>query len=447
MKVFLSHSSMDKTNVKMIVSYLPRQIRTWLDEDNLIWGADLEETFETVIKTEIDYVLVFLSNTRGNNPWVTKELNWAISHQKKIGRIFVLPIIMPGRIDDPYLEYPEISNIKYIKLDNYEEVGFRSCAEKITTQLFSLIIDDLESMHSPKKEQLTLALTRADSFMEDLCRKVYSIVFKHRSQNPITVDELFVQLNQVLPDYLPEEEFPDLLNRICATLSGVYYDGYELFLIEEHSQWKKDVGKDKKTAIAHAAIRHIRNGQSIYIDAGSTTLELVNILCKRIESRTLSGNKIIVISTEHASQIADTCAKLGYDQYTSPITLYMPGGKVRPNTKAIVGIDAEDDISRMAHAIGKFDIAFVGANGATAEDGIFTHANEEVNVKLSVIKHSKKVFFLFDDAKCGLHLDAKLADFDDENIHTIINRNPSNEELTKIIDKYPQHIELVRPLK
>lgn len=447
MKVFLSHSSMNKSNVKAIVAYLPRQIQTWLDENNLVWGAALEETFENVIKTEIDYVLVFLSGTRSSNHWVVKELNWAIEHQRKIGRTFVLPIIMPGIIGDPYAEYPEIANIKYITLDNYEEIGFKSCAEKITTQLFTLIINDLENMHKPKKANLTKTLTQANSFIEDLCKKVYSTVFKHRVQNPITVEELFTKLNHSIPDHLSEDDFPELLNRVCSMLSGVYYDGYQLYLIEEHSQWKKDVGKDKKLSIAYAALRYIRNGQSVYIDAGSTMLELVNILCKRLESRTLSGNKIIVISTEHASRIADTCSKLGYDQHTAPVSLYIPGGKVRPNTKAIVGIDAEDDIARMVQNIGKFDVAFVGANGATAEDGIYTHENEELYVKRSVIQNSKQVFFVFDDSKCGLVLESKLANFDDCNVKAIINENPENAELAKIVDKYTSKVELAKPIK
>lgn len=58
MKVFLSHSSMNKSNVKAIIKYMPKQILTWLDETNLIWGSKLDETFESVIKTEIDYVIV-----------------------------------------------------------------------------------------------------------------------------------------------------------------------------------------------------------------------------------------------------------------------------------------------------------------------------------------------------------------------------------------------------
>ena len=165
MKVFLSHSSMNKSNVKAIVNYLPKQIHTWLDETNLIWGSKLEETFETVIKTEIDYVIVFLSGSRKDNVWVLKELNWAIEREGELGRDFVLPVVMPGLSCDPYIEYPELANKKYIMLDNYEDTGFKSCAEKITTQLFTLIISDVDNMHKPKKENVSKTVIQANSFI------------------------------------------------------------------------------------------------------------------------------------------------------------------------------------------------------------------------------------------------------------------------------------------
>lgn len=44
MKLFLSHSSADKSNVKAIIKYFPSIISTWLDENNLLSGADLDET-------------------------------------------------------------------------------------------------------------------------------------------------------------------------------------------------------------------------------------------------------------------------------------------------------------------------------------------------------------------------------------------------------------------
>lgn len=446
MKVFLSHSSMNKTNVKAIVAYLPKQIQTWLDENNLVWGAQLEETFESVIKTEIDYVIVFLSGPRESNVWVLKELSWALEHQKKLGRTFVLPIIMPSITDDPYVEYPEIAGLKFIRLDNYEETGFKSCAEKITTQLFSLIINDLENMHKPKQEKVAKTLSAANSFIEDLCKKIYSIVFRHRIQNPMTTYELFDELGKIMPGQLSEEDFPDLLAQVCGMLSGVYYDGYQLYLIEEHSQWKKNIGANSKKVIAYVASRHILNGMNVFIDAGSTMLKLVEILCKRIESRTLSGLNIVVISTEHASKIADACASLGYDQYSTPISLYVPGGMVRLNTKAIVSYGDYNDIERIVQKIGKFDVAFIGANGAKKGYGIYTHINEELSIKNTVKKNTKQIYYTFDDSKCGLILETKLADFSDENMRVIINENPDNEDLNEIVEAYGDKVELARPI-
>lgn len=447
MKVFLSHSSMHKTNVKAIVAYLPKQIQTWLDENNLVWGVPLEETFESVIKTEIDYVIVFLSGSRESNVWVTKELNWALNRQKEINRCFVLPIIMPSLEGDPYIAYPEINGIKYIKLDNYEETGFKSCAEKITAQLFSLIINDLENMHKPKNEPVSKVINEANVFVDDFCKKVYSIVFKYREHNPITIEELYDKLNVSFTGKLSKDDFPDLLNKVCALLSGVYFDGYVLYLTEEHSQWKQNIGAESKKAIAYAASRHLRNGQVAFIDAGSTMNHLIDIICKRVETHTLSGVKLILISTEHANKIADVCAGLGCDQYTSPVTVYMPGGMVRANTKALVGIDGQDALEAILSHVRKVDVAFIGANGADSESGIYTHNNEELQTKHRIAKFANQVYYTFDDTKCGIILDSKLADFSDDNIKAIINENPENEELQKILDKYPDKVELAKAIK
>ncbi len=442
MKVFLSHSSMNKSNVKAIAAYLPKQIQTWLDENNLVWGSHLEETFESVIKTEMDYVLVFLSGGRAGNKWVLKELTWALEHEKTLGRRFVLPVIMPGLDIDPYEEYPEIANIKYIMLDNYEETGFKSCAEKISSQLFSLIIMDLENMHKPKNEKVTKTLMRANSFVEELCTLTYEILFKHREQNPITVEDLFFELSRRRPDQFTREDFPNFLGQICNMLSGIYYDGFELYMLEEHAQWKKSISADAKLAIAHAASRHVRSGMSIFIDAGSTMSHLVDILCKRLEIHNLSNIKIIVISTEHASKIADACARLGYDRHSSAAELYVPGGMVRPNTKAIVGIHGDSQIRDIIQSIGQLDLAFVGANGAQYEKGIYTHDNEELAIKETVLELAKQKYFAFDDTKCGLVLEKKLADFEDD-VRIIINENADNPAWADILEHHADKIELV----
>ncbi len=394
----------------------------------------------------MDYVIVFLSGSRQSNVWVTKELNWALERQKSVNRCFVLPVIMPSLEGDPYQEYPEINNIKYIKLDNYEETGFKSCAERITAQLFSLIINDLDNMHKPKNVPVSKVIKDANSFLDEFRQKVYKIVFKHREHNPISVDELYNELSHKFEVKLSYDDFPDLLNKVCATLSGVYFDGYVLYLTEEHSQWKQNVSAESKKAIAYVASRHIRSGQSVFIDAGSTMSFLIHIICKRIESHTLSGLKLILISTEHANKIADICAALGCDQYNSPAIIYLPGGMVRANTKAIVGIDGHDSLEAIVNHLRKIDVAFIGANGADSDSGIYTHDNEELYTKQRIAEISKCVYYTFDDSKCGIILDSKLADFSDVNVRAIINENPQNEELQKILDKYGDRIELAKAL-
>ena len=444
MKIFLSHSSMNKSNVKAIIQYLPKQIQTWLDEKNLVWGANLDETFESVIKTEIDYVIVFLGNGRDNHTWILKELNWALEHQKGLKRHFVLPVIMPDIIGDPFAIFPEISGLKYIRLDNYEENGFKSCAEKINQHLFSLILDDLDRMQKPKTVQVTQTISAGSEMLETIRNKIFQVAFPHRESNPITIHELYEKVNISLPTAVTESEFEQLVEKATRMIGGIYYDGYQLYIIEEHAQWKQKFSFENKTAIAHVASRHIKNGQTIFIDAGSTTTELINIICKRIESHNLASVKLIVISTDHANKISDICAQLGYDGYTVPVKLYIVGGVVRPNTKAIVGFDKEHEIDRLIQAVGDIDIAFVGANGATLENGITTIDTDEKYIKKSIISYSKKVYMLFDDSKCGIHLDIHLANFDDEKVSVIINENKNNEELNRIIETYPNKIELAR---
>ena len=74
MKIFLSYASQLKSLVKNVVKYLPANLTLWLDEQNLIWGDNLNIVFEKVIKTEIDYLIIFLNEVAGNSQWVRKEL-------------------------------------------------------------------------------------------------------------------------------------------------------------------------------------------------------------------------------------------------------------------------------------------------------------------------------------------------------------------------------------
>ena len=86
----------------------------------------------------------------------------------------------------------------------------------------------------------------------------------------------------------------------------------------------------------------------------------------------------------------------------------------------------------------------MGANGATVDGGVSIIDTNEKYGKLAVIKHSKQVYFVFDDSKCGIQLEVKLADFTDEKAKFIISENPDNPKLSQILEKHSDKIELAR---
>ena len=381
------------------------------------------------------------------NTWVLKEMNWALEHQEKIGRTFVLPIVMPSIANSLPELYPEIANLKFIRVYAYDDPSFKTAADMITQQILGLVLKDLDRIHQPKDKNYAEVMNQATLTVDDLCNTIYNAVFKHREANPITVEELYGKMTNSISKGLTIREFSDLLEKVACQISGLYYDGYELYIVEEHSHWKKNIGYENKKSIALEAAKKIRNGMNIFVDAGSTTTELINILCTRLESRNIANIKLVVLSTEHASCIADYCAMLGYDQNTSPITLIIPGGIVRPNTKAIVNLNIEVNINTIVDHFGKFDIAFIGANGATLKQGIVTHNNEELPAKEIIIKNSKNIYFCFDDSKFGIELESKLADFGDPNVKIITNQNEDNPDLMEIYEKHPENFIFARTIK
>jgi hypothetical protein len=59
MKIFVSHSRRDKALIREIASHLPTYIRPWLDEEQLLFGMNLEASIRTSILSDANYVITF----------------------------------------------------------------------------------------------------------------------------------------------------------------------------------------------------------------------------------------------------------------------------------------------------------------------------------------------------------------------------------------------------
>ncbi len=92
--VFLSHNSQDKPIVRELAEKLnSRNLRVWLDEEQLVPGRPWQKALETVIET-IGAAAVLIGKT-GLGPWEEPEM-WACLNEFVRRGLPVIPVLLPG---------------------------------------------------------------------------------------------------------------------------------------------------------------------------------------------------------------------------------------------------------------------------------------------------------------------------------------------------------------
>lgn len=141
---------------------------------------------------------------------------------------------------------------------------------------------------------------------------------------------------------------------------------------------KLDKNINEKSVIARYAASLIQNGDCIYMDAGTTTFEMIKYI----------NTSNVVVVTNGLKHI-DALVEKG-------INAYILGGKVRAITKAIIGIDTLRNLEKF-----RFDKAFLGMNGIHYQYGYTTPDAEEAVIKETAINLSKEAYVLADESKFG----------------------------------------------
>ena len=163
--------------------------------------------------------------------------------------------------------------------------------------------------------------------------------------------------------------------------------------------------------IAAAAAALIHAEDFVFIDAGSTTLELVRAL----EGEALQAN-YVTNGVAHARLLAQKGCRV-----------FLPGGMLRPQTEAIIGAAALSAIQQY-----NFTKAFMGANGVALEAGFTTPDPEEAAVKAAAIHRAREAWFLVDDSKFAKVYPAVITDLRSGAILTNRCPNPKYRQFTLI---------------
>ncbi|WP_082233432.1 DeoR/GlpR family DNA-binding transcription regulator [Halobacillus massiliensis] len=152
---------------------------------------------------------------------------------------------------------------------------------------------------------------------------------------------------------------------------------------------------EEKKSISRMAADLIKDGECIYIDAGSTTFEMIQFL----------ADKDITVVTNGLSHM-NALTELY-------IPTYMIGGYVKEHTRAIIGTMAVNSLKQF-----RFDQCFMGVNGITVEHGFTTPDPEEAAVKRTALSLSQKKYFVADSSKFGEVTFSQIADIEEAQIIT-----------------------------
>jgi DeoR family fructose operon transcriptional repressor len=153
---------------------------------------------------------------------------------------------------------------------------------------------------------------------------------------------------------------------------------------------------DEKERIAEAALAELPEGEGvILLDAGTTTARLAEIL---------PASATLTVVT-NALPIAMTLAS------RPNLTVMSVGGRVRGRTGAMVDAWAVRTLEEMV-----VDVAFMGANGISAERGLTTPDTAEAAAKRAMIRAARRVVVLADHTKAGADHFARFGDLADVDV-------------------------------
>lgn len=139
---------------------------------------------------------------------------------------------------------------------------------------------------------------------------------------------------------------------------------------------------DAKRSIAAVASTLIEDGDIVFLDSGTTTLQLAHIIVAKIEKGEFKDLRVVTNSLAHLHVLASHCK----------VTLI--GGDFREKRQDFVGYSSYLALMNM-----NFSISFLGTDGFSVKNGFSTTDEGTAQYASAIIERSRKLVMLFDASK------------------------------------------------
>lgn len=140
---------------------------------------------------------------------------------------------------------------------------------------------------------------------------------------------------------------------------------------EESVEAKRaDFLQEKRAVAKYLCDNIVQSGQTIYLDAGTSTYEMIEYLRDRRIT-------VVTNSTYHLPKLIN-----------NKIHTIILGGTIKHSTQAVIGSVAIEQLKKYS-----FDICFVGCNGIDESFGITTAEENEAFIKASALKKQQEEIY------------------------------------------------------
>lgn len=182
----------------------------------------------------------------------------------------------------------------------------------------------------------------------------------------------------------------------------------------DHRLSEKDkLHYQEKTAIGKCAAKLINDYDTIIVDSGTTTIEIMRNLPSLTEI-TVITNAINIVN-----QLVAT--------HSVSINLIIPGGYLRKNSLSMVGPLSEKNFKNFY-----VDKVFIGVDGFDTKHGIYTPNIEEAHLNEIMIEIAKEVIVVTDSSKFSRKSLAYICDI--SRINTVVTDKGISEEDKKRLE-------------
>lgn len=188
-----------------------------------------------------------------------------------------------------------------------------------------------------------------------------------------------------------------------------FYGGIKLASLPQESLMTARMQQhlDEKEKIAQQALHYIENGDTIFLDSGSTTYPLAKYIKDR-QKITVVTNSLLIVN-----ELVD-----------SEVDVLLIGGKLRHSEKSITAYDMLFQFDYL-----NIQKAFICTSGISLENGLSDYDIDEIRTRRQIMKNSKQTYVLCDHSKFERDVTIKTCDI--KELEAIITDDGVDEQVRK----------------